>query len=225
MWRSAVVLVLLLTTLAGCTGGSASDEAFCRRLADLPPDSRWEDSDLIVFVDPDASHEEVDAIRRGLDTTVEIDGYTWVDRQESYDEFVELFADSPEMVAAVGPEILPESARVRVRGSDPAAIRAVAGRLESRPGVYRVVLRGELDLSLIEMSVRPLTSERAQQMTVFTRGRTSIQLTDVAPGQVREAARVLDAFWADPTMVDGAPNEQVTDAARQITAYYDTECP
>jgi hypothetical protein len=166
----------MLLLFIGCTDRGQSDEAFCRRLAEPPPDSRWDEADLIVFVHPEATDDEIAAIRTRIDAIDEVESYTWVDQQRSYDEFVEMFAASPDMVAAVRPKM------------------------------------------------RPLTVEAYQQVEALTRGRTNIQLAEVAPGEFRQAAGVLDAFWADPGGDDGPTPARVAQAAREIAAYFDTEC-
>ena len=222
--RTVPVLALLVALLTGCTDDGSYNRAFCQRLAEPPPGDRWVDTDLIVFVNPDATTAQVEALRASLDSLDEVARSTWVTQDEAYDEFTELWADRPDLIDAVSPEAMPPNVRVTVRGSEPGSDRRVGATVEGKPGVYRVIYRPEYDMSVIDFSVRPLTVDLSLQMQLFALDRSSIQLAEVAPDEVRDAAGVLDEFWAAPRSPDGTASAQVTAAARRIAAYYDTEC-
>jgi hypothetical protein len=222
--RITLVVVAVALLLVGCTErGSA--EAFCGRLAEPPPGDRWGDADLILFVDPDATDPQIDALRGLLDRSADVAGYTWYDQDETYAEFVELFADTPEIVDAVSPEQMTQSARVRTTDSSPEAARRVGDQLQDRPGTYRVVHQGDVPRSVIEWSVRPLAGDPFWAGTsMFARGRADIRLAEVAPDPVREPARFLERYWASPGASDETEFEEVAEAARRIADFYDAEC-
>jgi hypothetical protein len=219
-----VVAVALLSGVACTQRGST--EAFCRRLAEPPPADRWGDADLILFVGPDATDRQIDALRGLLDRSADVAGYTWYDQDETYAEFVELFADTPEMVDAVSPEQMTQSARVRTTDSGPESARRVGDQLQDRPGTYRVVHQGDVPRSVIEASVRPLAGDPFWAGTsMFARGRADLRLAEIAPGPVREPAHLLERYWASPGALGETELEEVAEAARRIADFYDAECP
>lgn len=220
----ALIVVLWLMPTLACTEGEVSADEFCRRLAGPLPGTRWVDVDFVVFIDPAADDRDVEAIRDALDVSDGLDGYTWVDQDEAYADFVELFADSPEMIEAVSPEILPASAHVRIDDQEPEAVRRIGVQFESRRGVYRVVYAGEFPLSVIEGSVRPLTSAFATGLSLFSRSRTDIRLAEVAPSSMRDHVDVLESFWAAPAAAGERDGDRIAEAASAVAEFYDTNC-
>ncbi len=69
---------------------------------------------LRVRVGPDA----VDEVRRALFEDGRATAIRYVDRDATYADFLDFFADEPELVALVEPEDLPTSFRVMVSGDD-----------------------------------------------------------------------------------------------------------
>jgi hypothetical protein len=101
-------------------------------LSEPLPGDRWGDADLILYIGPDATTPRSTRCAARSIAVPTIAGYTWYDQDETYAEFVELFADSPEMVDAVSPEQMTQSARVRTTDSSPEAARRV-GRAAPGP--------------------------------------------------------------------------------------------
>jgi cell division transport system permease protein len=115
--------------------------------------ARWEGGiEFIIFVNPEADPAQEEAIRDALDSSPAVADWVYVNKQEAYEEFVELFSRMPEMVEAVSPEILPPSFRVVPIDPDADAIRALGTQFENRPGVYRVVFAFEAVQTLQQLS-------------------------------------------------------------------------
>jgi cell division transport system permease protein len=105
---------------------------------------RWNNGiEFIVFMNPDVSEEQNAAVLRDLEDSPQIDDFTYIDKDQAYQEFQDLFADTPGMVDSVTPEILPPSYRVVPRDTDAAAITALGETFESKPGVREVVFAAE----------------------------------------------------------------------------------
>src|SRR5262245_17066754 len=74
---------------------------------------RWEGGvECIVFVNPEASTDQIQAIERDLKDNPQVDKVTFFDKQQAYDEFKRLYPDTPELVDALRPEDMPTSYRV-----------------------------------------------------------------------------------------------------------------
>ena len=102
--------------------------------------ARWEGGiEFIVFVQPEAAEEQVDAVERALGDSPQVEDYSFVDQDETFEEFKDLFADSPQIIDTVEPEILPPSFRVVPTDKTPATIENLTTVFESQPGVREVV--------------------------------------------------------------------------------------
>ena len=120
---------------------------------------RWRGGiEFIVFMNADATEAQHAAIRGSLDENPEIGGYDYVDQQGAYNEFITEFADRPELVENVTPEILPPSYRVKPTVSDADVIEALAAQFDARPGVRQVTLPVEV--------IRTL-QQNSQKVSVF----------------------------------------------------------
>jgi cell division transport system permease protein len=101
---------------------------------------RWQGGiEFIVFLNPEASQDQVNAVGDDLRKNPQIDKVTFVDKQAAYAEFKELFRDSPEMIESVTPDILPASYRVEPKDKTAEVITALSDQFKTKPGVKQVV--------------------------------------------------------------------------------------
>ena len=120
---------------------------------------RWQGGiEFIVFMNADAGEAQHAAIRGALDENPEIGGYDYVDQQGAFNEFITEFADRPELIENVTPEILPPSYRVKPTVGDADVIEALAAQFDTRPGVRQVTLPVEV--------IRTL-QQNSQKVSVF----------------------------------------------------------
>jgi len=141
---AAVAVIALAATLAASDGGDADqrldlvdDPSSPVDLPDLPvvACAPGEDFDLAVHLVPDASTAEVSTVGEALEAT----GFAmrYVDRDETFARFQELFADSEGLLATVDPDDLPTSYVLDLdQPADEAAVRAA---VEGSSTVYQVV--------------------------------------------------------------------------------------
>ncbi|MCY3559812.1 MAG: permease-like cell division protein FtsX [bacterium] len=120
---------------------------------------RWQGGiEFIVFMNADAEEAQHAAVRSALEENPEIGGYDYVDQQGAFNEFITEFADRPELIENVTPEILPPSYRVKPTVGDADVIEALAAQFETRPGVRQVTLPVEV--------IRTL-QQNSQKVSVF----------------------------------------------------------
>jgi cell division transport system permease protein len=102
--------------------------------------ARWEGGiEFIIFLDPDSTAEQQQAIGDALEESPAVESSTYVTQAEALEEFEQLFENTPEMIEAVSVEVLPPSYRVVPANPDATAIRAVGEQFQDAPGVFRVV--------------------------------------------------------------------------------------
>jgi cell division transport system permease protein len=100
---------------------------------------RWQGGiEFVVFMNADATPEQIQAVGQDLKDSPAVERSTYVDQQASYEEFKSLFADSPEMVDSVAPEILPPSYRVVPVDKDAKVVETLGDQYRTKPGVRDV---------------------------------------------------------------------------------------
>jgi len=100
---------------------------------------RWQGGiEFIVFLNPGASEEQAQAVGADLEANPQIEKVDFVDKNEAYTEFRELFRDSPEMIEAVTPDILPASYRVEPIDKSADIVTALSEQYKTKPGVSEV---------------------------------------------------------------------------------------
>jgi cell division transport system permease protein len=102
---------------------------------------RWQGGiEFIIYMNPDATPEQIDAVDRALTEAPQVDSFTYLDKDAAFAEYRELFEeDSPELVDAVTPEVLPTSFKVKPVNPEPEVVDALVQQFTGESGVYKVV--------------------------------------------------------------------------------------
>ncbi len=79
------------------------------------------------------TQEQRDQISKDLAATPQVEKVYYESQADAYKRFKEQFKDSPDLVANVTPDALPESFRVKLK--DPSQYQVVASAFQDRPGV------------------------------------------------------------------------------------------
>jgi cell division transport system permease protein len=109
--------------------------------------------EFIVFMKPDATADQNDAIRKVLDDpNSEIKSYKYLDQQAAYNEFKELFSDKPDLIESVTPDVLPPSFRVVPVDTDADAVANLGAKFDGQPGVREVRFATEALRNLEELT-------------------------------------------------------------------------
>lgn len=100
--------------------------------------------EFIVYMQPTADQAQKDSIKQDLESNPDVNEITYVDQDETYQEFRDLFKESPQLIETVTPEILPPSFRVAPNVQDPEVVQALGDTFSDKPGVYDVVFAFEV---------------------------------------------------------------------------------
>ncbi len=95
--------------------------------------------EFIVFMQPDASQAQTDAVERQLEDSTQVERFVYFDQDETFEEFQELFANTPQIVESVTPDILPPSFRVVPVDKSAETIESLRSVFVTQPGVREVV--------------------------------------------------------------------------------------
>ena len=100
--------------------------------------------EFIVYLQPQITEDQKALVQRDLDANPDVKNYTFIDQDQTFEEFKRLFQNSPQLVETVTPEILPPSFRVAPRIQDPEVVKALGDQFQGKPGVYEVVFAFEV---------------------------------------------------------------------------------
>ena len=106
--------------------------------------------ELSIFMLPEASPSQNEAIERELSRMPQVKRYNYVDQQEAFDEFKRMFANSPDLVESVEAKDLPPSYRVVPKKAD--FVNEVGRRFENQPGVKEVVFARDVVETLLKVT-------------------------------------------------------------------------
>lgn len=116
---------------------------------------RWQGGiEFVVFMNADASPDQIDAVGRSLDENTQIERKTYFDQNASYEEFKQLFASTPEMVSSVTAADLPPSFRVVPVDKDAKAVEELGREYRTKPGVKDVAFASATIRAVQELSAR-----------------------------------------------------------------------
>ena len=94
-------------------------------------------SKVAVFLTDTITEGQLNTLREALRSDPVVRDAQFESRSEAYEKFKKLWADSPDFVASVSVDSLPQSFRVEL--AQPSGYRQFAARFASRPGVQDLV--------------------------------------------------------------------------------------
>lgn len=100
--------------------------------------------EFIVYLQPQITQDQKASLERDLKANPDVKQYTFVDQDQTYEEFKRLFQNSPQLVETVTADILPPSFRVAPRIQDPEVVKALGDQFQGKSGVYEVVFAFEV---------------------------------------------------------------------------------
>ncbi|MCB1284324.1 MAG: ABC transporter permease [Microthrixaceae bacterium] len=130
---ATVLIVAVSLTMLGITvllGYYGLDNAFVRFNNDVS---------FIVYMEHDATQDQIDAIGTELDQSPQVDSYEYYDHAKSYELFKKIFSeDESTLQNNISAEDLPTSYMVKPKNPDAAVVKELADTYAPEPGVYKV---------------------------------------------------------------------------------------
>src|SRR3954453_19017990 len=97
------------------------------------------DIETIIYMNPKASQDQIDAVKRALDGSPHVASATYLDHDAAYQEFLEVFYKEPEIQKSLKPEEVPTSYKVKVKDATSEVVQSLDDQFAKLPGVYRVI--------------------------------------------------------------------------------------
>ncbi len=169
-----------------------------------------DDVEFIIWIKQDATDEQIQSVERALDESPVVESSVFINLTQTFSEFEEYFAESPEVLAAVTPEDLPTSFRVVPVNPDLSVVEQLGRQFQELAGVRQVDFAGDYIRRLnqfssaasITMTVAALASGLASSLLMYNTIRTAL----FARRREVEVMRLVGAtnwFIRIPFMLEG----------------------
>jgi len=97
------------------------------------------DIQTIVYLQAQASQDQVDAVGRSIDANPHVKSKRYLDHDAAFAEFQELFRDNEEIKKSLTPAETPTSYKLQLKDADATIVRSLQDQFRSLPGVYEVI--------------------------------------------------------------------------------------
>ncbi|WP_018218691.1 permease-like cell division protein FtsX [Salinispora vitiensis] len=143
LWRNVTMTIAMIITMAVSLTMLGASGLIYVKVAEMK-ELYFENIEVSIFLETEVTEEQKTAIKASLDADPLIDSVTYVNKEEAYEVFEEMFRDSPDLLSAIDPEVLPESYRLKL--VNPQEYEAIGEQYAEIEGVDQVVDRsGVLD--------------------------------------------------------------------------------
>jgi hypothetical protein len=150
VWAAAAAVAAVFAVIAGVTITGTDDTAVDTGMGPEEPPQDGSavtpceesashiasDADVLVFLQPDSSKEQQDEVARLIEAVPDAEIVRFLDQDATYDEFRDIYADSPILESVTAEILLP---RFELSVAGPSPVDAVADALRAEPAVREVI--------------------------------------------------------------------------------------
>jgi cell division transport system permease protein len=141
LWRNVTMTVAMIITLSvSLTMLGASTLMYMQ--VDRMKTFYYGEIEVSIFLSEDVTDAQRTSLDAALQSNPLVLQKTYESRQQAFDKFKELWADSPDLVQAVQPNQLPESFRVKLK--DPEQYKIFADQIKDQQGIQDIVDQRQL---------------------------------------------------------------------------------
>ncbi|NJP31979.1 permease-like cell division protein FtsX [Micromonospora thermarum] len=136
LWRNVTMTIAMIITMAVSLTMLGASGLIYTKVADMK-ELYFENIEVSIFLDNEVTEQQKADIQAKLDADPLVQEATLVNKDEAYKRFQEMFRDSPDLLSAVKPDVLPESYRLKL--VDPQQYKAISDQYTNVEGVDQVV--------------------------------------------------------------------------------------
>lgn len=136
LWRNVTMTIAMIITMAVSLTMLGASGLIYVKVAEMK-ELYFENIEVSIFLQTEVTEEQKTAIQAELDADPLIESVTYVNKEEAYEVFEEMFRDSPDLLSAINPEVLPESYRLKL--VNPQEYEAIGERYAGIEGVDQVI--------------------------------------------------------------------------------------
>ncbi|MEZ5320781.1 MAG: permease-like cell division protein FtsX [Microthrixaceae bacterium] len=121
-----------------------------------------QDVSFIVYMEPTASQDQINALARDLKRSPQVDDYDYYDQKKSFELFKKMFQGTEEVSGLLTQSDMPPSFRVKPKNADAAVVTVLARSYSPKPGVMKVDFPAE--------AIKPVQAAALQLRTWLVMG-------------------------------------------------------
>jgi cell division transport system permease protein len=141
LWRNVTMTVAMIITMSvSLTMLGASVLLYLQ--VDQMKTYYYGEIEVSIFLKEDITQPQTEAIGQAIADNPLVSTHTYESREQAFEKFKQLWQDSPDFVASVGPESLPASYRVKLK--DPEKYKDFTNSLNGLTGVQDIVDQRQL---------------------------------------------------------------------------------
>ena len=141
LWRNVTMTVAMIITMSvSLTMLGASVLMYMQ--VDRMKTFYYGEIEVSIFLRTDVTDAQRQAIDQALTGNALVASKTYESREQAFEKFKVLWKDSPDFIASVGPDSLPESYRVKLK--DPEQYKTFASQIQGQQGIQDIVDQRQL---------------------------------------------------------------------------------
>ena len=141
LWRNVTMTIAMIITMSvSLTMLGASVLMYMQ--VDRMKTFYYGEIEVSIFLRTDVTDAQRQAIDQALTGNALVASKTYESREQAFEKFKVLWKDSPDFIASVGPDSLPESYRVKLK--DPEQYKTFASQIQGQQGIQDIVDQRQL---------------------------------------------------------------------------------
>lgn len=141
LWRNVTMTIAMIITMAVSLTMLGASGLMYRQVADMK-DLYYENIEVSIFLATDVPAEQRDSLQAKLESDPLIEEVVYVNKDEAYKRFQQMYQDAPDLVNAVKADQLPESFRLKL--VNPEQYKNIYDQYKSTEGVDEIVDQSRL---------------------------------------------------------------------------------
>ncbi|MFF5215756.1 permease-like cell division protein FtsX [Micromonospora sp. NPDC000442] len=136
LWRNVTMTIAMIITMAVSLTMLGASGLIYTKVADMKQ-LYFENIEVSIFLDAEVTDEQRSALATQLESDPLVSQVTYVNKDEAFQRFQEMFRDSPDLLSAVKADQLPESYRLKL--VNPEEYKTISDQYTAVEGVDQVV--------------------------------------------------------------------------------------
>ncbi|MEU4776749.1 permease-like cell division protein FtsX [Micromonospora sp. NPDC023633] len=141
LWRNVTMTIAMIITMAVSLTMLGASGLMYRQVDDMK-DLYYKNIQVSIFLDQEVSPEQRDALAAKLEADPLVKESLYVNKDEAYKRFQEMFQDAPDLLSAVKADSLPESFRLTL--NNPEQYKSIYDQYKDTEGVDEIVDQSRL---------------------------------------------------------------------------------
>ncbi|MGC1209702.1 MAG: permease-like cell division protein FtsX [Micromonospora sp.] len=141
LWRNVTMTVAMIITMAVSLTMLGASGLMYRQVSDMK-DLYYKNIQVSIFLKTDVNDQQRAALEAKLDSDPLVKETVYVDKQEAYKRFQEMFQDAPDLISAVKADSLPPSFRLTL--VNPEQYKDIYNQYKGAEGVDEIVDQSKL---------------------------------------------------------------------------------